>query len=106
MDAINERSTYIVVASFKDETGAPVTPTQAWYSLYCETTATEIKAETELTGLGPSKDIEITPEENQIQNAVNNAEIKVLTVRFIYAAGAKQGTSQYRYAVTNLQRIT
>ncbi len=104
MDSVNKKSTYIVTLSFKDETGAAVTPTQAWYSLYCETTGTEIKAETELTGLGTAKDVEITQEENKIQNSANNSEIKVLTVRFTY--GAKQGTAQYRYVVTNLQRIT
>ncbi len=104
MDSVNEKSTYIVTVSFKDEAGAAVTPTQAWYSLYCETTSTEIKAETELTGLGTSKDVEITPEENKIQNSVNSAEVKVLTVRFAY--GAKQGTAQYRYVVTNLQKLT
>jgi hypothetical protein len=106
MEAINEKSTYIITVSFKDETGAPVVPTPAWYSLFCETTGTEIKAETELTGLGTSKDIEITPEENKIQNSENSAEVKVLTVRFTYAGGSKQGTGQYRYVVTNLQKIT
>ncbi len=106
MDSINEKSTYIVTVSFKDETGAAVTPTQAWYGLYCETSGTEIKAETELTGLGTSKDVEITPEEDRIQNSANSSEIKAWTVRFTYSGGAKQGTAQYRYAVTNLQRIT
>ncbi len=106
MDSVNEKTTYVVTVSFKDETGAAVTPTQAWYSLYCETTGTEIKAETELMGLAASKDIEITPLENKIQNPASSSEIKVLTVRFTYSGGAKQGTAQYRYAVTNLQRIT
>jgi len=107
MDTINEKSTAIVTASFFNEDDVAISPTQAWYSLYCETSATELKAETELTGLGTTKDIEITPTENQIQVAANSSEIKVLTVRFTYGGGGlRQGTGQYRYAVTNLQRIT
>jgi len=105
MDIVNEKTTAIIMASFKDENGAAVVPTQAWYSLYCETMSTEILAETELTSLGSSKDIEITPTQNRIIMAVNSSEIKVLTIRFTYNAGAKQGTGQYRYAVANLQKI-
>jgi hypothetical protein len=105
MDTINEKSTAIVTASFKNESGVAFTPTQAWYSLYCETSNTEIKADTELTGLGTTKDIEITPTENKIQSSANTSEVKVLTVRFTYGV-AKQGTGQYRYLVTNLVNLT
>lgn len=106
MDEVNENSTAIVTVSFKDEDNVAVTPTKAYYSLYCETTSIEIKAETELTGLGTTKDIEITSTENKIQTAANSKEIKLLTVRFTYNAGAKQGTGEYRYSVKNLSRIT
>lgn len=106
MDTIYEKSTCVITVSFKDETGAAVTPTQAWYSLYCETNASEILAETELTGLGTTKDIEVTPTRNAIISDSNLNEVKLLTVRFTYNAGARQGTGKYRYQVENLKKIS
>lgn len=104
METVNEQSTCIINASFWDENKIPVVPTQAWYSLYCETTDTVIRVETEITGLMASKDIEVTPTENKIQIAANSSEIKALTVRYTYSVG-KQGTGYYRYSVQNLRRI-
>ena len=106
MQSVNEQSTCIVTVSFQDENGNPVTPGQAWYSLYCETSGKEILAETALTGLSTSKDIEIAPAQNAMQNAGNSSETKVLTVRFTYNGGARQGTAQYKYLLLNLQRIS
>jgi hypothetical protein len=106
MESVNEQSTCIVTASFKDENGNSVTPGAAWYSLYCETTGKEIVAEVALTGLSTSKDIEITPAQNTMQNVGNPSETKVVTLRFTYSGGSKQGTGFYKYSLINLERIT
>jgi hypothetical protein len=104
MDSVNEKSTYIVTVSFFDENNAPVTPTAAWYSLYCETTGKDILTETALTGLGTTKDIEITPTQNTMSNPSNLMEQKLLTLRYTYGTG-KQGTAEYRYQLLNLVKI-
>jgi hypothetical protein len=106
MDTVNEKTTYIVTIYFWDENGAAVTPGAAWYSLYCETTKTEILTETVIAGLGTSVDITITLSQNAIINTLNDYEQKLLTTRFTYGAPVKQGTGEYRYLVNNLKRIT
>ena len=106
LDTVNEESTAVVTVSFENESEVAVTPDQAWYSLYCETNSTEILAETELTGLGTTKDITITAAQNAIIDTTVEFEIKILTVRFLYATSTKQGTNQYRYKVMNLTRIS
>ncbi len=107
MDLINERTTYFVTVTFKDEDGTLVVPSAAFYSLYCETTGTEILAEGAFpTPLASSKEIEVTYVQNKIQVSTNAKEQKLMTVRFTYDSGASQGTAEYRWVVQNLGRIS
>ena len=106
LDSINEKTDYFVTISFKDEDGTAVTPTAAYYSLYCETTRYEILSETALTGLSTSKEVVVTATQNAIRNVANDKEQRLMTVRFTYSSGVYQGTSEYRWNVLNLKRIT
>lgn len=106
MDSINKKTTYIVTLYFRDGNGFATTPTAAWYSLFCETTKTQILPETSIGGLGTSVDILITLAQNAILNPLNDAEQKLVTTRFTYGSPVKQGTGEYRYLVNNLKRIT
>lgn len=106
MDTINEKTTYFVTVTFKDEDGTLVTPTAAYYSLYCETTQTEILAETAFPSLSAAVKITVTSTQNTIQKSSNASETKLMTVRFTYNAGTNQGTSEYRWEVKNLKRIS
>jgi len=103
---IKEKSTCFVTVAFKDENGVAVIPTAAYYSLYCETTSYEILAETEIVGPGSSQEITITSTQNQIRESSSIYETKLLTIRWTYSGGTRQGTGEYRYKVKNLGRIT
>lgn len=106
MDSINEKTTAIITVTFKDENAALVTPTAAYYKLDCLTTGTVIKSETQISNPAPTKDIVVTSIENKIQDQNNTQEEKILTLRFTYASGTKQGTAECRYKVVNLQKLT
>lgn len=106
MDNVNEKTTYFVTVTFKDEDGILVTPTAAWYSLYCETCKQEILIETAFPSLATSVEITVTALQNAIRKASHNSEQKLMTVRFTYGGGEYQGTSIYRWKVINLKRIS
>lgn len=106
MDSINEKTDYFVTVTFKDEDGTLVTPTAAYYSLYCETNKYEILAETALSGLSTSKEIVVTATQNAIITSSNYQEQRLMTVRFTYNSGTYQGIGEYRWNVVNLRRIT
>lgn len=103
MENVNEKTTYFVTVTFRDEDGVLVTPTTAFYSLYCDTTKYEILAETALTALDTSKEITVTATQNAILDNTNKEEERIMTVRFTYTGG--QGTDEYRWKVINLKRI-
>ena len=105
LETVKEKNTAIVTISFKDEDGLAVIPTKAYYSLYCETTSTEIIAETEISSPGSEQSITITPAQNEIIDDKNDFETRIVTARWTYS-GNKQGASEYRYKVENLKRIT
>jgi len=106
MDTVNEKTTYFVTITFKDEDGTLVTPTAAYYSLFCETTKTEILTETSIGSLSTSVEIVVTSTQNAIQTASNQSEQKLMTVRFTYSGGTYQGTNEHRWMVLNLKRIS
>ena len=99
MERVNCKTTAVIVVSFFDESGIPVTPTQAFCSLFCETTQTVIVAETELGSLSTTKNIVITSDENKMQQIENDVETKLLTLRWTYSGGSRQATAEYRYTV-------
>ena len=106
LETINEENTTVVTVAFYDEEGSAAVPVQAWYSLYCETTGTEILIETEIVSLDASIEIEVTPAQNAILDGDNEVETKLMTVKWTYGeAGAKQGSAEYRWNVRNLARI-
>jgi hypothetical protein len=106
VDSINEKTDYFVTITFKDEDGNLVTPTAAYYSIYCETTRHEILAETALGGLSTSVEVIVTAAQNAIRDNRNSAEKRLLTARFTYLGGAYQATAEHRWQVMNLRRLT
>ena len=105
MDTVNKKTTYFVNITFKDEDGVEVTPTAAWYNLYCETNQSAILGDTSITGLSTSVDVVVTATQNDIITSTNKSEQKLMTVRFTYDGGQYQGTNEYRWVVQNLPRI-
>lgn len=105
MEIVNERSTSIVAMTFRDETGALVTPSAGTYQIHDAASGTEIRAETPFTPAGSTHDITITDTENRILDASRNVEERIVTIKFTYGAG-KPGTGEYRYIVKNLTKIS
>lgn len=103
LDEINERSSYFITVTFKDEDGDPVTPDAATYRLDNVTRpVTAILPATVFPSLSASVDIEITSDQNQIFRNRNKEEIREMTVEFDYDGSTKHGTAKYRYKVLNL----
>jgi len=82
-----------------------VAPTKAYYSLYCETDQKEILAETEIANPELTEEIEVTPAQNALCGQGNDIETRLITVRWTYSAGTKQGIAEHRYRLKNLSRI-
>lgn len=105
MDTVNKKTTYFVNVTFKDEDGVAVTPTAAWYNLFCETTNRSILGDTAIGSLSTSVDVVVTAAQNDILVSTNSTERKLMTLRFTYGSEAYQGTNEYRWDVLNLPRI-
>lgn len=104
MEIVNERSTSIVTLTFRDETGAQVTPSAGTYRIDDAASGTEIRAATPFTPSGSTHDITITDEENRILDVNRNIEERIVTVSFTYGVG-KKGSGEYRYGVKNLLKM-
>jgi hypothetical protein len=103
LDEVNERSTYVITASFFDEDGVATVPTAASYRIHDQQRRTEITGTTSLP-LATTADIEITPTENRILRRRVAYEVRTVTVSWNYGVG-KSGTAQYRYKLINLYGI-
>lgn len=105
LTTINEKTTLLVTCAFFDEDGIATTPTAATYRIHDRATGTVIKAVTALTGLGPTKQIEITSAENALVTAAAATEEHVLTLEWDYGSG-RHGTDEYRWLVRNLVGVS
>ena len=104
MDIVNERTTWIINASFTDENEDAVIPDLGEYSISDEKSGTEIVGPTAFDPSSSSYDFEVLPEQNRILNAKNRFEERILTLTFVYS-GNKEGTAEYRWSVKNLDKI-
>lgn len=109
MDEVNEKSTWVVRASFANEDGEAVTPDPSGtYRIDDEDSGDSIRAITPFTvpaGSGTA-DLTITSTENEMLGAGKISEVRVVTVEFGYDSGSKHGTSAYRYKLKNLKFLS
>lgn len=105
MQTINEKTTYVVNLAFKDEDNVPVTPNSANYTLYNYTSSSTVKDLTTITVTGSNVDLEILYNYNSIVNPANEYEMMLLTVDFVFDV-TKRGTSEYRYLIKNLKKVS
>ena len=103
LTTINERTTLVLTLAFFDEDDAAVTPTSAWYRVDDAASGTAMVAQTDLTGLSTTKELEITSAQNA--SLTWSLEERVVTVSFSYGSG-RRGTDEYRYLVKNLSYVT
>lgn len=105
MDEVNEKSTYVVVLSFKDENGVAVTPSSLTYRLDDEASGEEVIEDTVVTPVTTSYSVVIPSTSNLILNDDKKFEIKILTASFTYDTD-KVGTDEHRYRLKNLSMMT
>lgn len=105
MEEVNEKSTYVVTLSFKDEDGVAVTPEALAYRLDDESSGEEVIEDTVVVPTSTTYSLTIASTLNIILNDDKKFEIKVLTASFIYAT-SKVGTAEYKYKVLNLKYLT
>lgn len=104
-DVVNEKTTSILTITFKDETGANVTPSSATYRIDDDASKTAIKATTSFSPSGPTHDLTITSNENRIVGT-EPYEHRTVTIEFDYGTGPKHGTADYHYVVANLYGVS
>lgn len=105
MDTINEKTTYVVTATFTDYEGDPVTPNTGVYSLYNLTGGRAILSDEVFTPTASTHDFEITHLQNAIVNPNSVNEMMILTINFLYD-NTRRGTSEYRYLIKNLKSVS
>jgi hypothetical protein len=96
---VNEGSTHVVTASFRDIAGAAVTPTGGTYQVDDVASGTEIVPTTAFVPSGADFVISIPAAANRMLSAAR-AETRRLTVAFVFAGGS--GTGEYLYQIKNL----
>lgn len=99
-NTINESSSAFITITFKDQTGAGVTPTSAAYRL--DNAGVQVKGWEAFTPSSSSHIIEITGAENAILNPELAQEIMTVTVRWTYGTGSS-GTESFEYVIKNLR---
>lgn len=99
-DTINERQTYLVVASFYDEDDAAVTPSAATYRIHDRDSGIIIKAVTSIGSLSTSVTIEVTSAENALIRH-DAQEVHVLTLEFDYGS-SRHGNGEHTWTVKAL----
>ena len=104
MEEVNERSTYVVVLSFKDENEVAVIPDSLTYRLDDEATGEELIEDTVVIPTSSTYSVVIASTVNAILNDDRKFEIKVLTASFTYAT-TKVGTADHRYKLLNLKYL-
>lgn len=101
----NERTDFDLEVTLTDKEGDPLSPTVAYYYIYDETNASQVKAWTEFTvngsGVGT---IEVTAADTAIVTDSNDYEERVLTVQGTYG-DSKEFSEEYRFRVKNLTSI-
>ena len=106
LDVINEMTTLVITATFRDLNGALVTPSSASYRIDDAISGSQIRGDTPFTPAGSSHDITISANENRILDNAHNAEERIVTVKFIFGIDNKEGNGEYRYVVKNLMKIS
>lgn len=106
-EIVKERSTCIVRASFTDDTGADVVPTSMSYRVDDMTggIATKVIDNTTVVPTTHYYDIEIAPASNVVLDQSHDYEERLITVKFVYGVGARQGVGEHEYLLKNMRRI-
>ena len=99
-NTINEGSSAFLTVTFKDQTGAGVTPTSAAYRL--DNSGVQVRAWEAFTPASSSHIIEITGAENAILNPELATETMAVTVRWTYGTGST-GSEAFEYVIKNLR---
>lgn len=107
IDTFEEESTGYITLAFTDEDGTAVTPASATYTLYDEITESIINSRnaTSISGLDTSVDLELEPDDNVIVTTGKNEETHILFVQWVYNTD-KVGHDEFRFAVSNLTKVT
>lgn len=100
MTEVFERTSAYLTVTFRDKTGAAVSPSSVNYRIDCLTTGAAVRG---LTGITPGASVEITldADDNAVQVAANVREIRRVTVSATYGAG-DEVNAQYDYEIVNL----
>ena len=104
MFEVNEKSTAYLAVTCLDKLLAAAAPATFTYRVDCESTGAALVPDTPLT---PDVNMELVvpADANAIQEPTNAFEYRLVTMTATYSGG-EQVTTQYRYRVRNLTKIT
>lgn len=100
----NEGATVLITATFRDDAGTLVVPSEAKYQVDDVESGDNVVPLTAIPGtLASAMEIAVSPTQNAIIESAHRREERIVTVRFKYGVGgAKQGSNEYRYLLKNL----
>jgi len=104
MDSVNEKTTSYLTVAFKDKDGNAQSPDSVTYSVFCETTNTEIRPATSITS-STTIEIELDTTDNTIQDDTNKTEVRLVTIIAVYDS-TRQITREFRYELVNLREVS
>lgn len=104
MEEVNEKTTYVVTLSFKDESGVSVIPDSLTYRLDDEASGEEVIEDTVVVPTGATYNVVISSTSNIILNDDKRNEVRVLTASFVYQT-TKIGTAEFKYKLLNLKYL-
>lgn len=100
---VNEGTTHMVTATFRDETGAAVIPTGGTWRVDDVTSGQEVVPDTPFVPVSSSHVVTIPASANLLIDPVSRIEARRLTLSFDYPGG--RATAEYLYRVKNLAGI-
>jgi hypothetical protein len=105
-DIVKEYNTYIVRASFKDDSASAIVPTAGTYRVDDITggVVTSVIGSTNFTPATTYYDIVIAKGSNICLDQSHDEETRLVTVKFTYGASSYSGSDDYTYTLQNLRR--
>lgn len=101
---INERTSARLAIDWFDADGEPAIPTAVSYRIDCLTTGEAVRASTSVTPAATTV-IQLTSDDNAMQDAANATERRAVTVTATYGSNDDQCTMEHVYSVRNLRHL-
>lgn len=103
-DQVTEGSAAFFSVDLEGTDGNPDVPLQAFVTLFCVSTRTVLRMETQLSSVDSTIQLESTADENRLIRRSNNSEVKRWFLRNVYGSG-DEFTTSFDYTVNKAKPV-